>query len=341
MQDRYGRKIDYLRLSITDLCNYRCVYCMGSEGVQKKDHSDILSIEELISVGKAAVACGVKKIRITGGEPLVRKGLISLCKELKAIPGLEELALTTNGAMLKEMAHDLKEAGVDRINISLDTLKEKRFSEITRIGKLSDVLSGIDAAKDAGFSEIKINVVLLGGVNEDEIEDFAAFAKDHSVQVRFIELMPIGPCKNWDKGRFVSADVVLEKAPGLVFRGKEGVARIYDFDDLECKESKNDKSEGRSEDRSEGRSKEKSKGSIGLISPLSQCFCSECNRIRVTADGRLLPCLHRDLEYKLKGLSEDEMKKTMEAAIANKPDGHKMGDTHRSDNPDYMHQIGG
>lgn len=331
MQDRYGRKIDYLRLSITDLCNYRCIYCMGNQSVPTiKDHSEILSIEELISVGKAAVACGVKKIRITGGEPLVRKELITLCKELKAIPGLEELTLTTNGAMLKEMVHDLKEAGVDRINISLDTLKEERFREITRCGTLSDVLEGIETAKKVGFSKIKINVVLLGGYNEDEIGDFAAFAKKYSLQVRFIELMPIGPCKNWDKERFVPADLVLEKVPELVLRRKEGVAQIYDFEDSRSDNAKIGKSEG-----------VESKGCIGLIRPLSQCFCSECNRIRVTADGCLLPCLHRDVEYMIKGLSEDEMKETMEAAIANKPDGHKMGGTHRSDNPDYMNQIGG
>ncbi|MBQ1805648.1 MAG: radical SAM protein, partial [Oscillospiraceae bacterium] len=172
MEDRIGRKIEYLRLSVTDLCNYRCVYCMGEEGVCKKAHSDILSLEELAEIAQAAVRCGVKKIRLTGGEPLLRPGIVTLCRMLRGIEGLEELTLTTNGSFLPAMARELKDAGVDRLNVSVDTLRPERFAAITRRGQLADVQRGLDAAREAGFTRTKLNVVLLGGVNDDEICDF-------------------------------------------------------------------------------------------------------------------------------------------------------------------------
>lgn len=321
MQDQFGRPIEYLRMSVTDLCNYRCQYCMGADGVVKRDHSEVLSIEELIQVGKLAVDCGIKKIRITGGEPLVRKGIIDLCKGLKAIDGLEELSITTNGALLSQYANDLKLAGVDRLNISLDTLKEDRFQEITRLGSLQDVLDGIDAAIATGFSNLKINVVLMGGINDDEIADFVAFTIQKPIHVRFIELMPIGVCKDWEKSRFIPADIVLKKVPELVAVGTDGVSETFRLASVD--------------------GVERALGTIGLIRPMTKCFCAKCNRLRVTADGRVLPCLHSDLEYQLKGLSELEQKKVIEQAIQSKPQRHHLNEYCSSNRLDCMHQIGG
>ena len=315
MKDNYGRDINYLRLSITDLCNYRCIYCMDSEGVKKCEHSDILSIEELINISNTAVECGIKKIRLTGGEPLVRKGVLKLCEGIKAIDGLEELVLTTNGSKLSEMARDLKSAGVDRINISLDTLNEDRFRKITRLGCLEDVLKGIEEAVNVGFKDIKINVVLMAGINDDEVEGFIGLTKDAPINVRFIELMPIGPCKEWYDERFISTDIVTEKVSNLVPIKKDGVASVYKLND--------------------------SVGTVGLISPITNIFCNECNRLRVTADGRLLPCLHSDLEYKIRGLQDKELKEAFITAIRNKPCSHNIVEKHTSDNSDYMHKIGG
>lgn len=315
MKDNYGREINYLRLSITDLCNYRCVYCMDSDGVKKLEHSDILSIEELINISKIAVECGINKIRLTGGEPLVRKGVLQLCEGLKTINGLEELVLTTNGAKLSEMAGDLKSAGVDRINISLDTLNEDKFRKITRIGCLEEVLKGMEEAIKVGFKDIKLNVVLMAGINDDEIEDFVALTKNNELSVRFIELMPIGPCKDHYDERFISNNIVIEKIPDLRFVRKDGVANIYKLED--------------------------SVGTVGLISPITDIFCEQCNRLRVTADGRLLPCLHSDLEYNIRGLSDQELKDALATAIKNKPCGHNIAEKHASDNPDYMNKIGG
>lgn len=315
MQDSYGRNINYLRLSITDSCNYRCVYCMDSDDAKKRKCGEILSTEELINIGKAAVNCGINKIRITGGEPLLRKDILSLCEGLKDIAGLNELALTTNGTKLSEMARELKSAGVDRLNISLDTLKEDRFKEITRTGGIDEVLNGIDEAINAGFKNTKINVVLMSGVNDDEINDFVNITKDKRVSVRFIELMPIGPSKNWYEERFMSTNIVLEKAPELKLFSKDGVANIY-------------KPEG-------------ALGTVGLISPVTNCFCDECNRLRITADGRLLPCLHSDMEYNVRGMSNKELIDTFYLAIKNKPRKHHIVEKHSSDNSDYMNNIGG
>ena len=225
MLDGCGRTIDYLRLSVTDLCNYRCRYCMPAEGVCKRPHADILSVEELVEIGRAAVKCGVKKIRLTGGEPLVRRGILDICHGLRAIPGLEELCLTTNGSLLPSMAAPLREAGVDRLNISLDTLRPDRFREMTRLGTLSDVLEGIRAAEDAGFTNLKLDTVLIGGFNDDEIGDFLNLTMEHPWEIRFIELMPMGPCAEWEKSRFLSVDSVLQRYTTLQEIDAQGVAR--------------------------------------------------------------------------------------------------------------------
>lgn len=314
MLDGCGRTIDYLRLSVTDLCNYRCRYCMPLEGVAKRDHRDMLSLEELAEIAETCVRCGVKKIRLTGGEPLVRRGIVELCRQLRAIPGLEELCLTTNGSLLPQLAAPLREAGLDRLNISLDTLRPDRFSEMTRLGSLSKVLSGIRAAENAGFRDLKFDTVLIGGFNDDEIGDFVNLTQEHPWEVRFIELMPMGPCAAWDKSCFLSADTVLERVPDLEPLESQGVARRY---------------------RLPG-----APGTVGLISPVSHDFCADCRRIRVTADGKLKGCLHSAEELPLRGLHGAELEEAIRRGIAQKPERHHLAER-PSDTPRNMNQIGG
>ena len=314
MMDQYGRTIDYLRLSVTDLCNYRCRYCMPAEGVEKGPHGSILTVEELVEIGEAAVKLGVRKIRLTGGEPLVRRGILDICRGLRAIPELKELCLTTNGSLLPELAQPLREAGVDRLNISLDTLKPERFQEITRRGTLDEVMKGIRAAEDAGFQNLKLDTVLMGGVNDDEIGDFLALTMEHPWEVRFIELMAMGPCAAWPKERFLPVTEVLRRFPQLEKIRPNGVARRY---------------------RLPG-----AVGTAGLIAPVSYEFCGDCRRIRVTADGRLKGCLHSREEIPLRGLHGDALTAAIQQGILQKPKGHHLTE-HASDTPRTMNQIGG
>ena len=314
MTDGCGRTIDYLRLSVTDRCNYRCRYCMPEEGVCKRDHRDMLTLEELAEIARAAVQLGVKKIRLTGGEPLVRRGIVDLCRMLRAIPGLEELCLTTNGSLLPELAAPLREAGVDRLNISLDTLRPERFAQITRRGQLSDVLEGIAAAEAAGFQGLKFDTVLIGGFNDDEIPDFVELTRDHPWEMRFIELMPMGPCADWDKRCFLPGDVVLQRIGALQQIESCGVARRF---------------------RLPG-----ANGTVGLISPVSHDFCAQCRRIRVTADGKLKGCLHSREEISLRGLHGRELEDAILRGILHKPRGHHLTE-HASDTPRTMNEIGG
>ena len=314
MMDQYGRTIDYLRLSVTDLCNYRCRYCMPAEGVEKGPHGSVLTVEELVEIGEAAVKLGVRKIRLTGGEPLVRRGILDICRGLRAIPELKELCLTTNGSLLPELAQPLREAGVDRLNISLDTLKPERFQEITRRGTLDEVLKGIRAAEDAGFQNLKLDTVLMGGVNDDEIGDFLALTMEHPWEVRFIELMAMGPCAAWPKERFLPVTEVLRRFPQLEKIRPNGVARRY---------------------RLPG-----AVGTAGLIAPVSYEFCGDCRRIRVTADGRLKGCLHSREEIPLRGLHGDALTEAIRRGILQKPRQHHLTE-HASDTPRTMNQIGG
>ena len=312
MRDRCGRTITYLRLSVTDLCSLRCRYCMPAEGVPKRDHQDICSVEELVEIARAAADCGVRKVRLTGGEPLVRRGLLDICRGISAIPGVEELCLTTNGLALPQLAKPLREAGVDRLNVSLDTLRPDRYAYMTRVGRLEDALRGLEAAAEAGFTGTKLNVVLRKGFNEDEIPDFADLARRYPVEVRFIELMPIGEGKN---AEFLSAQAVLDACPDLRPAEGSGVARRY---------------------RSPG-----GRGTVGLIEPMSRRFCGDCDRIRVTADGKLKPCLHSDQELPLRGLHGEALRRAIETGIAAKPERHHMNETGRSQAGRNMHQIGG
>ena len=312
MQDRHARNITYLRLSVTDLCSLRCRYCMPPEGVAKREHGDVCSVEELVDIAAAAVDCGVRKVRLTGGEPLVRRGILEICRGISALAGVEELCLTTNAVALSALAKPLREAGVDRLNVSLDTLRPDRFAHMTRVGRLEDVLSGLEAARAAGFTGTKLNVVLMKGFNEDEIPAFVELTRREPLEVRFIELMPIG---EGTRENFLPSSAVLSACPELEAAGVSGVARRY---------------------RIPG-----GKGLVGLIEPLSRCFCGGCDRIRVTADGRLKPCLHSDQEFPLRGLSGLALRRAIQEGIAAKPPRHHLAETGRSGAGRTMNQIGG
>ena len=317
MIDSFGRSITYLRLSVTELCNLRCRYCMPEEGVCKKKHEDMLTQEEMLQAVRACASLGIRKIRITGGEPLVKPNILPLCHEIAAIDGMEEICLTTNATLLAPVAKQLKQAGVDRLNISLDTLDETKFRMITRGGALSAALDGIKAALDAGFQKIKINTVLIGGFNIDEISSLAELTMQYPIDVRFIELMPMVDNPDFGPDAYVPNTVVLEKLPDLEPLPHDGsVARLY------CLPG--------------------ALGKVGLISPVSAHFCSECNRIRITADGKVKPCLHSSDEISIKGLDEEGMREKIKSAILEKPQWHgELSYYEKSRAGRSMNQIGG
>ena len=317
MLDSLGRNITYLRISVTDKCNLRCRYCMPADGVCKKAHADMLTEEEFITAVEAAAALGITKVRITGGEPLVKKNIVSICRRTAAVEGIREVCLTTNGILLPELAKPLKEAGVRRLNLSLDTLDDEKYAYITRIGRLEDFRAGLDAAMGAGFEKIKINAVLIGGFNEDEIVPLAELTRQFPVDVRFIEMMPMYDSGDFDQWAYIPYTKVLEALPEAVpVEHDGGVAKLY---------------------RLPG-----AKGNIGLISPVSAHFCGDCNRIRLTADGKVKPCLHAAEEYSIKGLDFEGMKQVLQNAIRNKPAWHGDLDAlHRSQSGRNMNQIGG
>lgn len=317
MIDTCGRSITYLRLSVTELCNLRCRYCMPAEGICKKEHSQMLTEDEMIAAVEVAASLGVTKLRVTGGEPLVKKNIVSICRRAAAVPGIEEVAITTNGLNLVELGVPLREAGVKRVNISLDTLNPEKYHHITRIGSLDKAMAGIEAALNAGFKKVKINTVLVGGFNDDEIVPLAELTKKWPVDVRFIELMPITESEEFGPAAYVPNSVVLEHLPEAVEQEKDGsVARLY---------------------RLPG-----ALGSVGLISPVSNHFCAACNRLRLTADGKLKPCLHSADEYSIKGMNKQQMAEQFKLAILKKPKQHEeLSIDHRSHAGRSMNQIGG
>ena len=317
MIDRTGRDITYLRISVTDKCNLRCRYCMPAEGVCKKEHSQMLTEDEIVAVVQAAAELGITKVRITGGEPLIKKNILSICRRTAAVEGIREVCLTTNGLRLPQYAKELKEAGVSRINLSLDTLDPAKYAYMTRIGQIEDFHAGMEAALSAGFHKIKINTVLIGGFNDDEIKNLAGLTRKYPVDVRFIELMPMYDGGDFDEKAFIPCTRVLEELPDAApVEPDGGVAKLYRLPDAI--------------------------GNIGLISPVSAHFCSACNRIRLTADGKLKPCLHASDEYSIKGLPFGEMKQIMEQAIWSKPTWHGDLDAlHRSHAGRNMNEIGG
>lgn len=304
MIDGHGRKINYLRLSITDRCNLRCHYCMPEEGVEKINHEDILSFEEIDEIVGSLVHLGIDKIRLTGGEPLVRNGILTLLKMIKKHSQIKDIALTTNGILLPSMAEALKAAGLDRINISIDSLDSKKYHEMTRGGALSDVLLGIEAAKRVGLGPIKLNVVLINGFNDDEIVDFVQFTKTHEVDVRFIELMPIGEVSGWATEKYLPNTTVLERVPELVAvesSDKTSPAKYYQLPNA--------------------------KGKVGLISPISCSFCGNCNRLRLTSEGMLKYCLHSNEEFDLKKALDQklDLETFIQECISKKPLQHDIG----------------
>ena len=297
MKDQFGREIDYLRISVTDLCDLRCKYCMPEKGIPKLSHEDILKPEQIHEIVQSFASIGFKKVRITGGEPLVRRGLKEIIESIRSIPEIKEICITTNGIKLKENAPMLFESGVDRLNISLDTLSEKKYNDLTRVGHLQDVLEGIKEAKKVGFKNIKINTVLIGGFNDDEIDQFIDFASLNDLTVRFIELMPIGESRNLPSSSFVSNELIL-KNKRLEFCKDDGVSRLFKIKD--------------------------GQGFIGLISPLSNRFCKSCNRIRLTADGKIKPCLHSMEEIDISKYHGEELKKILIESINRKPKEHHL-----------------
>ena len=317
MIDRFGRDITYMRISVTELCNLRCRYCMPEDGVCKKAHEEMLTEDEMVMAIEAAASLGVKKLRITGGEPLVKKNIVSICDRAAKVPGIKEICITTNGTRLPELAKPLKDAGVSRVNISLDTLNPEKFRYISRVGELSQAVAGIKAALDAGFDKVKLNTVLIGGFNDDEIRDLAELTLRYPVDVRFIELMPMVDSGDFGKEAYLPYTAVLDKLPEIEATEQDGgVAKLY---------------------RLPG-----AKGNVGLISPVSAHFCGACNRIRLTADGKVKPCLHSGDEYSLKGLDYEGMKKMLETAILSKPQWHgELDAENRSRAGRNMNQIGG
>ena len=306
-----------MRLSVTDLCNLRCRYCMPEEGVCKKRHEEMLTEDEMILAVEAAASLGVTKLRITGGEPLVKKNILSICQRSAAVEGIREICLTTNGTLLPNLAKDLRAAGVSRVNLSFDTLDPEKYTHMTRGARLDLALKGLDAALEAGFEQVKINAVLVGGFNDDEIPAMAELTRRYPVDVRFIELMPMTEQEAFGSGAYVPGRAVLTALPDLEPAEQDGgVARLYHLPGA--------------------------LGKIGLINPISSHFCGACNRIRLTADGKLKPCLHSDQEYSLKGLDLEGMRAEMVRAILDKPACHgELSARDRSEAGRTMNQIGG
>ncbi|MFP3974665.1 MAG: GTP 3',8-cyclase MoaA [Dehalococcoidia bacterium] len=324
ISDNFNRPINYLRISVTDRCNLRCIYCMPPEGVKHIPHSDVLSYEEISTVAKAAAEMGINKIRLTGGEPLVRARLTNLVGMLSGIEGIDDLSLTTNGILLDRYAQELKTAGLKRVNVSIDSLLPDRFRQITRLGTLDDTLRGIEVAKEVGLFPIKVNVVVMEGVNEEEIVDFARMTVDEGWNVRFIELMPVGEQNEEGQLGFVPVSDIREQVESL---GKlepctldgNGPAKYFRLP--------------------------QANGTIGFISPVSEHICFRCNRMRLTADGKLRPCLLRDDEIDMRGplregASIKDLKSLIRKAILAKPVGHQLN-IGATANSRRMSQIGG
>lgn len=318
MIDKSGRNIEYLRVSLTDRCNLRCLYCMPEKGIEKRSHFDILRFEEVEKIIRACAKLGINKVRFTGGEPLILKGIDELIKNTASIPGIEDISITTNGILLADMAEGLKNAGLKRVNISIDSLKPQKYDKITRLGDIGKVFKAVEKCLSLNMVPVKLNTVLMRGINDDEIEDFIDLTVDNPIQVRFIELMPIGEGVKYFDRCSMKVEAVLERYPELIpVEDDSKVASVY-------------KVAG-------------AKGSVGLISPISCKFCSLCNRIRLTATGTIKPCLHSAEEINLKPYLKDEEKliEVIEDTVYNKPEEHHLERDGKSDTVRMMYQIGG
>jgi cyclic pyranopterin phosphate synthase len=325
-RDDFGRAISYLRVSVTDRCNLRCLYCMPEEGVDKRTHREILTYEEFERTIRAAAELGVSKVRITGGEPLARLGLPGFVRMVAAVPGIDDLSMTTNGTLLARHAASLAQAGLQRVNISLDTLRPERFRQITRRGRLADLWAGVQAAQAAGLTPIKFNMVVVRGLNDDEVVDFARKTITDGWHVRFIELMPIGSNVSWAGNGVVpvpeiQAGIEAQVGPLAPVHGPRGngPARYYHLPGAE--------------------------GTVGFIGALSNHFCDRCNRLRLTAEGQLRPCLLSDTEIDLRaplraGATHAQIRELLAGAIRAKPQRHHLGEV-EAPQARTMAQIGG
>ena len=305
--DRFGRTVNYVRISVTDRCNFRCVYCMDEE-MKFLPRAQLLTLEELATIGRAFIELGVDKVRITGGEPLIRRNVIKLFQDIGQLPGLRELVITTNGSQLPKLAQQLKDAGVKRINISLDSLNAEKFKRITRTGNLKDVLAGLQMAMDVGFERIKLNTVILKNRNDDEIIDLVQFAIDRNIDISFIEEMPLGVIGDHDRAEsYYSSDQIrvdIEKSMTLIptTESTGGPSKYYKIPNTETR--------------------------VGFISPHSHNFCDQCNRVRLTCEGKLLLCLGQEHSVDLRRVVRgnpgdmDRLKQAIRDSMTIKPKGH-------------------
>lgn len=323
MQDSYGREIQYVRVSVTDRCNLRCRYCMPEEGVEKKQHADILSFDDILRVCSCFATMGINRVKVTGGEPLVRKGVVSLIAALKQLSGIEKVTLTTNGILLPSFASGIKDAAIDGVNISLDTLDPDKYRILTRGGNVADVLAGLDAALAVGIAPVKINCVPVKGVDAGDILRVAALARTRPVHVRFIEMMPMGkgaeftaPDRSWIRAILEEAYGVLASCDDVSGNGPAKYYRLADF-----------------------------LGRIGFIDTLDHGLCGRCNRLRLTSDGTLKACLHMDRGVSLKPAlanSDDVLlEDAVRRAIAGKPRHHAFSQPTSDSDSRSMSEIGG
>ena len=335
MKDAHGRTIDYMRISLTDRCNLRCIYCMPAEGVCQIPHDQIMRLDEIVRLVRVAADMGVRRFRLTGGEPLVRKGVVDLVGEISRIPGVEDVSMTTNGILLSRFAPALRKAGLKRVNISLDTLDSSQYREITRGGDITSVMAGIDSALEAGFNPVKVNAVAVRSLNQDFYE-FAMLSMKRPLHMRFIEYMPVGDSSGvegcgWGPQDVISCEEIMEqinrRAEREGFRPLEpagrkpdggGPARYFQFPEA--------------------------KGTVGFISPLSRHFCSECNRLRLTSEGMIRPCLFSDQQFSIREAlregTDEDVRALLTRALRLKPDEHTQGD-HANATTTNMNTIGG
>ncbi|MBX6331248.1 MAG: GTP 3',8-cyclase MoaA [Gemmatimonadaceae bacterium] len=307
MRDQFGRGIEYLRISVTDRCNFRCLYCMPAAGLEWLPKQDILSYEEIAAIVRQLAPLGLKRLRITGGEPTIRPNLSALVRMLRAIPGIEDIALSTNGVKLPELAAELKAAGLDRVNLSADSLRPDRIAAIARRNLGFDPIRAAQAAEEAGLEPVKINMVVMRGINDDEVEDFARLTLEHPWHVRYIELMPVGEMRALEWSHVVPSDEILARltaiaplSPGGGPAKGNGPAAYYRFDSAP--------------------------GSVGVITPMTHTYCGSCNRVRLTADGRLRTCLYGDHEVNLRDplRAGADLTPLYVQALAEKPKEHHL-----------------
>lgn len=319
MLDKYGRRINYMRVSVTDRCNLRCIYCMPPEGIVKKDHEDIMRYEDIAKVIKAASSLGINKIRFTGGEPLILKDIDKLIYYTGKIDSIKDIAITTNGIFLYDMVDELKKLGLKRVNVSLDSLDKEKFRNITRGGDIDKVVKSIEKSLSVGIEEVKVNTVLMRGINDDEVEDFINLTKELPITIRFIELMPIGEGEEFYKKNYIDSKEILLNHKNLIpiDSQKGSTAELYKL--------------------------ENAKGKIGFITPMSCKFCSDCNRIRLTSEGNIKPCLNSREEISISKYIDDDLilTKKIEETIYNKPLEHFLIEDGKSRSKKKMYQIGG